>query len=75
MIIPDEDYRWNIDKLIETMMKYTPKERRGSFARMASHKETQLTIANTTVTICVGLSAVINSSISARQEIIYAIDC
>jgi predicted GTPase len=61
-IIPAEDGRWNIDKLIETMMKHTPKERRGSIARMAHLKEAQVTIANTIVTTCVALSAA--SSIS-----------
>ncbi len=53
LILPHEDYRWNIDKLIETMMEYTPKERRGSLARMGRIKATQLTIAETFKTACV----------------------
>lgn len=53
LILPYEDYRWNIDKLIETMMEYTPKERRGSLARMGRIKATQLTVAETIKGFCV----------------------
>ncbi|NES80690.1 MAG: hypothetical protein F6K10_04405 [Moorea sp. SIO2B7] len=60
LILPDKDYRWNIDKLIETMMKYTPKERQGSFARMAQIKKTQLTVADTIKSACVIISGVVS---------------
>ncbi|HAT14497.1 MAG TPA: hypothetical protein DCS91_13840 [Microcoleaceae bacterium UBA11344] len=60
LILPDEDYRWNITKLVETMIKYTPKETRGSFARMAHLADFQLTAANTVVAACSGLSGVVS---------------
>ncbi|WP_204105706.1 MULTISPECIES: GTPase [Spirulina sp. CCY15215] len=62
LILPDEDYRWNIDKLIETMMKYTPKERRGSLARMAQIKGTQLTVARTIQSACVVIAGVVSTN-------------
>lgn len=57
LILPDEDDRWNITKLVETMIRYTPRETRSSFARMAHLTEFQLTAANTVVAACSGLSA------------------
>jgi predicted GTPase/uncharacterized protein (DUF697 family) len=62
LILPDEDYRWNITKLVETMIKYTPRETRSSFARMAHLAEFQLTAANTVVVACSGLSAVVSAN-------------
>ncbi len=62
LILPDEDYRWNITKLVETMIKYTPRETRSSFARMAHLAEFQLTTANTVVVACSGLSAVVSAN-------------
>jgi uncharacterized protein (DUF697 family) len=59
LIISDEDYRWNIDKLMEIMMQYTPKQRRGSFARMGHLRKTQRTIAETIKTACVIISGVV----------------
>ncbi len=59
LIIPEKDYRWNIEKLIETMMKCTPKERRGSIARMAYLKETQITVARGLVDTCCALSGTV----------------
>lgn len=44
LIIPEKDCRWNIDLLIETMMKYTPKKQ-GGLARMAGIEKFQLTTA------------------------------
>lgn len=52
LILPDEDYRWNITELVEIMIKYTPSEIRGSLARMAHIKKFQLTVARTVVTAC-----------------------
>lgn len=60
LILPDEDYRWNITKLVETMIRYTPRETRGSLARMAHLAEFQLTAANTVVAACSGLSGVVS---------------
>jgi GTPase len=62
LILPDEDYRWNITKLVETMIKYTPRETRSSFARMAHLAEFQLTVANTVVVACSGLSGVVSAN-------------
>ncbi|WP_341736321.1 GTPase [Microcoleus sp. CAWBG640] len=61
LILPDEDYRWNITKLVETMIKYTPRETRSSLARMAHLAEFQLTAANTVVAACSGLSGVVSA--------------
>lgn len=61
LILPDEDYRWNITKLVETMIRYTPRETRSSFARMAHLTEFQLTAANTVVVACSGLSGVVSA--------------
>ncbi len=62
LILPDEDYRWNITKLVETMIRYTPRETRSSFARMAHLTEFQLTAANTVVVACSGLSGVVSAN-------------
>jgi predicted GTPase/uncharacterized protein (DUF697 family) len=62
LILPDEDYRWNITKLVETMIRYTPRETRGSLARMAHLAEFQLTAANTVVVACSGLSGVVSAN-------------
>lgn len=62
LILPDEDDRWNITKLVETMIKYTPRETRSSFARMAHLAEFQLTAANTVVASCSGLSGVVSAN-------------
>lgn len=62
LILPDDDYRWNITKLVETMIKYTPRETRSSLARMAHLAEFQLTAANTVVVACSGLSAVVSAN-------------
>jgi len=62
LILPDEDCRWNITKLVETIIKYTPRETRSSFARMAHLAEFQLTAANTVVVACSGLSAVVSAN-------------
>ncbi len=62
LILPDEDERWNITKLVETMIRYTPRETRSSFARMAHLTEFQLTAANTVVVACSGLSAVVSAN-------------
>lgn len=61
LILPDEDYRWNITKLVKTMIKYTPRETRSSLARMAHLAEFQLTAANTVVAACSGLSGVVSA--------------
>lgn len=61
LILPETDWPWNIDKLIETMMKYTPQERRGSFARMGHVKKTQLTIAQTITASCAVLTGFLAS--------------
>ena len=60
LILSGKDYRWNITKLVETMIKYTPRETRSSFARMAHLAEFQLTAANTVVAACSGLSGVVS---------------
>lgn len=52
LILPAQDYRWNITELVEIMIKYTPSEIRGSLARMAHIKKFQLTVARTVVTAC-----------------------
>ncbi len=62
LILSGKDYRWNITKLVETMIKYTPRETRSSLARMAHLAEFQLTAANTVVVACSGLSAVVSAN-------------
>ena len=62
LILSGKDYRWNITKLVETMIKYTPRETRSSFARMAHLAEFQLTAANTVVVACSGLSGVVSAN-------------
>ncbi len=57
LIMPNEDFRWNIDELIDVMMRYTPREARGGIARMAGIKEFQLTCARTMQAACVAVSA------------------
>ena len=52
LVFPDEDYRWNIDQLVEKMISCTPKETRGSLARMAHLSGFQRTVARTIVTSC-----------------------
>jgi len=52
LILSDEDYRWNIPELIEEIIKHTPRETRGSLARMAHLQEFQLSVARTVVTAC-----------------------
>ncbi len=56
LIIPDQDYRWNITELIEIVIKYTPTQIHGSLARMAHLKGFQLTVARTVVVACVALA-------------------
>ncbi|MBP0018752.1 MAG: 50S ribosome-binding GTPase [Cyanobacteria bacterium SBLK] len=62
LILSDEDYRWNIDKLVDIMMKYTPKERRGSLARMAHIKATQRTVAETIKSACVIIAGAVSTN-------------
>ena len=62
LILPHEDYRWNIDKLIEIMMEYTPQNRRGSLARMAQVKATQRGVAETIKSACVVLAGVVSAN-------------
>lgn len=62
LIIPDQDYRWNITELIETVIKYTPKETHGSLARMAHLKAFQLTVARTVVVACVALAGFVSAN-------------
>ena len=52
LVLPDGDRRWNIAELVETMIEYTPREIRGSLARMAHIKKFQLTVARTIITAC-----------------------
>lgn len=58
LILPENDLRWNIDVLVEKMMKYTPREISGSLARMAHIKKFQLSVANTMVTACTVLCGI-----------------
>ncbi len=62
LILPDEDYRWNITELIVTVIKCTPKEISGSLARMAHLKDFQLTVANTAVAACTALAAFVSAN-------------
>ena len=57
LIIPDEDYRWNITTLVEAMMEYIPEKTRGSLAKMAHLSGFQKTVARTIVTSCSVLCA------------------
>ena len=52
LVFPDQDDRWNITRLVETMIKYTPRETSGSLARLAHIRDFQLTVARTIVTSC-----------------------
>lgn len=56
LIIPDGDSRWNIEELIDVMMQCTPKERRGSIARMTYLKDSQIAIARGLIDTCCLLS-------------------
>lgn len=60
LILPDQDYRWNITELIEIVIKYTPKEIHGSLARMAHLKGFQITVARTVVLACVALAGFVS---------------
>ena len=62
LILPDADDRWNIEKLVETMIKYTPRETRGSLARMANITGFQLTVARTVVTASSMLSGFVSAN-------------
>ena len=62
LILPDEDYRWNITKLVETMIQHTPRETRGSLARMGHLTSCQTTAAKTIVTVCIGLTAALSAN-------------
>lgn len=55
LILPDEDHRWNITELVETMIRYTPSEIHSSLARMAHIKQFQGDVATTVVTACTAL--------------------
>ena len=55
LILPDEDYRWNITELVETVIKYTPRETHGGLARMAHIQKFQLSVARTVVVACAAL--------------------
>ncbi|PHM08568.1 GTPase family protein [Nostoc sp. 'Peltigera malacea cyanobiont' DB3992] len=60
LILPDKDYRWNITELVETMIKYTPSEIRGSLARMAHIKKFQSHVAITVVIACTALCSFVS---------------
>ena len=63
LILPDQDYRWNITELVETMIKHTPKERHASFSRMTRQfKGIQLQNARTVVTACTALSGFVSAN-------------
>ncbi|MEY3870087.1 MAG: hypothetical protein RLZZ338_3978 [Cyanobacteriota bacterium] len=62
LILPDEDYRWNITELIKKMIKYTPRETHGSLARMARLVDFQLSVAETIITACSVLSGVVSAT-------------
>lgn len=62
LLLPEEDYRWNITKLVETMIQYTPQQTRGSLARMAKLPEFQLGVATTVVVACSTLSGVVSAN-------------
>lgn len=62
LIIAEFDYRWNITELVETMIKYTPRETRGSLARMANIAGFQLTVAMTVVTACTVLAGTVSTN-------------
>lgn len=60
LILTDEDHRWNITELVETIIKYTPSEIRGSLARMAHIKKFQIHVAITTVIACTALCSFVS---------------
>ncbi|MEH2245801.1 hypothetical protein [Nostoc sp.] len=62
LILPDEDYRWNITELVETMIQYTPKEIRGSLSRMAHITKFQLHVARILVTTCTALCGFVSAN-------------
>lgn len=62
LILPEEDERWNITKLVETVMKYTPNETRSSLARMANITRFQLQVARTIVTTSTVLCGFISTN-------------
>ena len=62
LILPDQDYRWNITELVETMIKYTPKETHASLYRMAQLKGFQLRNARTVVTACTAVSGFVSAN-------------
>ncbi|QYX32219.1 GTPase family protein [Sphaerospermopsis torques-reginae] len=62
LILPDQDYRWNITELVETMIKHTPKERHASLSRMAHLKGFQLKNARTVVTACTAVSGFVSAN-------------
>jgi predicted GTPase/uncharacterized protein (DUF697 family) len=62
LILPDEDERWNITELIETIIKYTPQETHGSLARMAHIQGFQLSVARTVVIACTALSGFVSAN-------------
>jgi len=62
LILPDGDRRWNIDKLVEEMIRCTPREVRGSIARMANLKDFQKTVARTIVVACTILCGFVSAN-------------
>ncbi|HEY9849686.1 MAG TPA: hypothetical protein V6D28_09530 [Leptolyngbyaceae cyanobacterium] len=56
------DTHTNINELIETVIKYTPRETHGSLARMAHLKAFQLTVARTVVIACVALAGFVSAN-------------
>ncbi|HAA27538.1 MAG TPA: hypothetical protein DCE56_07500 [Cyanobacteria bacterium UBA8553] len=63
LILPNEnDLRWNIPELIETMIKHTPRETRGSLARAARFQEFQLSVARTVVIACTTLCGFVSAN-------------
>lgn len=62
LILPDEDYRWNVPELIEEIIKHTPREMRGSLARVAHLQKFQLGVARTVVTACTVICGCISAN-------------
>ena len=62
LILPDEDYRWNITELVEEIIKHTPSETSGSLARAAHLQEFQLSVARTVVLACTTLCGVVSAN-------------
>jgi uncharacterized protein (DUF697 family) len=56
LILPDGNCLWHIEQLIDVMMQCTPKERRGSIARMTHLKDAQINIARGVINTCCLLS-------------------